>query len=223
MGAVDKGKLDSKVADDLLMDTSVVQLMENPKVASAITRLKDDPGSFPQMCADDPELGDLFSQLKEKMDKTEGDRAAAEKDAPPVRKPSLTDDDAPPLQDATAASAEQARAEGGACFAREDYAGAVRHYERCAALTPRDPPAWTNLAVSLLRLGRAAAALEAAQKAVALEPRFAKGWLRQGEAQAELGKGADAIASFEAGLLRAEGSARLSNPNPTPSLPHAQP
>ena len=39
MGAVDKGKLDSKVADDLLMDTSVVQLMENPKVASAITRL----------------------------------------------------------------------------------------------------------------------------------------------------------------------------------------
>ena len=77
----------------------------------------------------------------------------------------------------------QARAEGGTCFAREDYAGAAVHYERCAALTPRDPPAWTNLAVCLLRLGRTAAALEAAQKAVALEPRFAKGWLRQGEAQ----------------------------------------
>ena len=42
-----------------------------------------------------------------------------------------------------------------------------------------------------------------------LEPRFAKGWLRQGEAQAALGKAADAIASFEAGLLRAEGAARL--------------
>ena len=49
MGAADDIKLDSKVADDLLMDTSVVQLMENPKVSSAITRLKDDPGSFAQM------------------------------------------------------------------------------------------------------------------------------------------------------------------------------
>ena len=55
------------------------------------------------------DTGDLFSQLKEKVDKTEGSRAEADKDAPPVRKPSLTDDDAPPLQDATAASAEQAR------------------------------------------------------------------------------------------------------------------
>ena len=44
------------------------------------------------------------------MDKTEGSRAETDKDAPPVRKPSLTDDDAPPLQDATAAGAEQVRA-----------------------------------------------------------------------------------------------------------------
>ena len=48
-----------------------------------------------------------------------------------------------PLHDATAAEAEQARAEGGACFAREDYAGAAAHYERCTVLTPREPAAWT--------------------------------------------------------------------------------
>ena len=70
MGAVDKGvdmdsvtdrkgKLDTKVADDLLMDASVLQLMENPKVAGAIARLKEEPGCFAQMCADDPELGAL--------------------------------------------------------------------------------------------------------------------------------------------------------------------
>jgi hypothetical protein len=59
MGAVDKGKLDSKVADDLLMDASVVQLMENPKLSAAIARLKEEPGCFQQMCADDPELGEL--------------------------------------------------------------------------------------------------------------------------------------------------------------------
>ncbi len=70
-------------------------------------------------------------------------------------------------------------------------------------------PARQNLAVARLRLEQTEAALSAAQQAVALEPRFAKGWLRQGEAQAALGKAADAIASFEAGLLRAEGAARL--------------
>ena len=62
MGAVDKGKLDSKVADDLLMDASVLQLMENPKVSEAIARLKEEPGCFEQMCADDPELGELPSR-----------------------------------------------------------------------------------------------------------------------------------------------------------------
>ena len=62
MGAVDKGKLDSKVADDLLMDASVLQLMENPKVSEAIARLKEEPGCFEQMCADDPELGKLPSR-----------------------------------------------------------------------------------------------------------------------------------------------------------------
>ena len=64
---MDKGKLDSKVADDLLMDASVLQLMENPKVSEAIARLKEEPGCFAQMCADDPELGELPSRTKPDM------------------------------------------------------------------------------------------------------------------------------------------------------------
>ena len=142
MGAApDAGKLDKDVADNLMNDASVVQLMENPKLVGAIAKLKEEPSCYAELVAADPELGELFGQLKTKLDATETEHAARSKDALPVRKP--VDEDAPPLHDATAAEAEQARAEGGACFAREDYAGAAAHYERCTVLTPREPAAWT--------------------------------------------------------------------------------
>ena len=50
---------------------SVLQLMENQPTptcpSGAIARLKEEPGCFEQMCADDPELGELPSRTKPDM------------------------------------------------------------------------------------------------------------------------------------------------------------
>ncbi|KAL1511881.1 hypothetical protein AB1Y20_005163 [Prymnesium parvum] len=185
-----------QVGEALLEDESVVSLMQHPKLAAAVQRLKEQPGAYAEMVANDAELGQLFEALNRAMTAKEAELCAAE-EAPP------------PLKEEDAAEADACRAEGAAAFAAGDYGRACDAYGRAAALRPDDWIHWSNLAAARLRRGEARGAEEAARKCVALNPRFAKGHLRLGEALAARGAYDEAISSFEAGLLRAEGGVRL--------------
>ena len=71
-----------------MAEKSVVELMQNPKVMDAISKMKADPSCFSQLTAADPELKQLFAQLQTAMEAKEGEVAAP---APP--KSAIFDDE----------------------------------------------------------------------------------------------------------------------------------
>uniref|UniRef100_A0A7S3ARB3 Uncharacterized protein n=1 Tax=Haptolina ericina TaxID=156174 RepID=A0A7S3ARB3_9EUKA len=191
--------LHPSVGDALLADDDVVELMQHPKLASAIQQLKEEPSAYGRLVKEDAELESLFKRLQVAM-------AAKEKE---VGVGANGADDAPPLQEADEAECEAARAEGAALFEAGDYTRACVRYERATLLRPAEHTHWSNLAVARLRAGEPAAAAEAARRCIKLNPRFAKGHLRLGEALHATGEHGAAIEAFELGLLRAEGGVRL--------------
>lgn len=220
-----KPHLDPKVGEALCDEQSVVQLMQSPKMAEALAKLKKDPQSYQSIVQGDPELAEMFGRLRMMMEEKEQSMASQqpESKAPslsasayaPVPQPAtagppaLHDEDVPALQSPEEIAAETAKAEGTAAFEAGDYALAETKYERVCALQPTNPPHWSNLAVARLRGGKAEAAVEAARESTRLNPRFAKGWLRLGEALHATGDLPASVSAYESGLQRAEGAIRL--------------
>ncbi len=191
--------LEGRVADALLCDKSVLELMQHPKLSAAIARLKTEPSAFRSMCSEDVELAGLFAQLQGAMAEKEGEvaasrpgRAGRATDAAAVgtagaagaralpaargtRGASGASDEPPPLQSEEAAGVQQARAEGAFAFEAKDYAAAVLAYEQCVSVEPSEHIHWSNLAIARLRAGDARGAADAATRCVELNPRHAKG------------------------------------------------
>ena len=143
--------LDPNVADVLCAQSSVVELMQRPKVAAAIAKLKEDPSCYKELMAGDPELQVLFSQLQSTMESTE-----SELTVPAGKAGGSLEEVAPPLQDEDAFDAEQAKALGAEAFAKRNFSGACVHYERATELQPGHHIHWSNLSVA--RLGSEVAA-----------------------------------------------------------------
>lgn len=213
------GRLAPGVADHLIGKEDYVHLMQHPKVAAAIQKLKTDPNCLPALCAADDELADLFAKLQAQMSAAEaeygvddgarrstGARAVAA--GPGGSRIFEEDDDAPPLLSPVEAEAEEARARGSKAFAAGHFVDACMHYERACDLEPSAHLHFSNLAAARLKCGRLRLALEAAQQCIRLAPRFAKGYLRCGQALQALGDKPVAADVLEQGLQRAEGSVR---------------
>ena len=204
------GPLDPKVGEALVNDTSVVEIMQHPKMAEALQALKADPSAYQRLVSGDAELATLFDKLRGMMEEKEAESEAGAEAAEKYARPHLSDSGVPALAGMTPeAEADAAKSEGTAAFESGDFTQAASRYERAAALEPAEPTHWSNLAVARLRAGQPDGAVEAAREATRLNPRFAKGWLRLGEAQLALGESASAVQAFEAGLQRAEGAIRL--------------
>ena len=211
MTATPQGLLDPKVGDALLEESSVMDIMQNPKMVEAIQALKTDPTAYGRLTADDPELREMFETLRGKMDEKEQSKSAAQAATEHTRtmdSPAV-EEDVPPLAEADKLECDAAKAEGTRAFEAGDFEVACARYERAAKLEKHHAPHWTNLAVARLRAGRSQQAAEAAREATRLNPRFSKGWLRLGEALEALGEFSEAVTVFEAGLKRAEGAIRL--------------
>lgn len=203
--------LDPKVGDALLDEEEVMSIMQHPKIAAAIPKLKEDPTCYQSLVAEDAELKELFEKLNGKISSKEQAKAAeaAEPRKLTMDSPADAGFDVPPLDDARKVECEEARAQGAAAFEAGEYESACAQYERTVALEPAHAPHWTNLSVARLRAGDARAAVLAAREATRRNPRFAKAWLRLGEALNELGEAGEAAEVFEAGLKRAEGAIRI--------------
>jgi len=209
--------LDPKVGDALLNEESVMSIMQNHKMVSAIEKLKKDPTAYEQLVREDPELLAMFDTLRGQMEDKEKNKDKIQSDGtmkhtgPKITmdSPAVADMDVPPLADSAKLECEAAKAAGTQAFEAADYSTACIEYERTTRLEPHHAPHWTNLAVALLRSGRAEPAVTAARQATRVNPRFTKGWLRLGEALDALGEHSEAIEVFEAGLKRAEGAVRL--------------
>jgi predicted TPR repeat methyltransferase len=101
------------------------------------------------------------------------------------------------------ADTEQARqlfVEGIACFEAGRYADAERKFESSLALVPSRASTLTNLALSRIRLGKAAQALAPLEQVIEIEPDNADAWFQRGVALGDLGRHEDALASHEKAL-----------------------
>jgi Flp pilus assembly protein TadD len=58
------------------------------------------------------------------------------------------------------------------CHARADHSAAIKHYQACLALRPRDADALNNLGVSLINVGRYEEAHDAFRKAISRRPHY---------------------------------------------------
>jgi len=207
-GSTSEYALKPKVGDALLDDPSVVDIMQHPKVAAGIAKLKDDPSCFKDLMQDE-ETARLFGKLQQHFSEKESEVAVQEESGQAAREDTHStsgeNDDAPPLQDSDSLEAEQARAEGANAFAGGDFVDACRHYERAVKFEPEQHIHWTNLSVARLRAGMAAAAADAAHECIRLNPRFAKGYLRLGDARCALRQHVGAKEAYNNGLQRAEG------------------
>eukprot|EP00966_Prymnesium_polylepis_P269276 6220884-Prymnesium_polylepis.1 len=132
--------------------------MQHPKLTVAIQRLKEEPGAYAGMVAEDPELGELFERLQKAMGAKEAEHEAKRANEPP------------PLKAEEEAEADAAKAEGATAFERGDYAHACARYERAAELQPAVHVHWSNLAVARLRNGEPAAAAAAARRCIERNP-----------------------------------------------------
>jgi len=211
------GRLAPGVANHLIDKEEYVNMIQHPKVAAAILKLKADPKCFSALCAEDDELADLFAKMQAQMTAAEAEygvdggprgSTGAQEVAAGAGASRIfdEDDDAPPLLSPDEAEAEEARVRGSKAFGAGQFVDACTHYERACDLEPSAHLHFSNLAAARLKCGRLRPALEAAQECMRLAPRFAKGYLRCGQALQALGDKPAAADVLEQGLHRAEGA-----------------
>jgi len=67
------GRLAPGVANHLIDKEEYVNMIQHPKVAAAILKLKADPKCFSALCAEDDELADLFAKMQAQMTAAEAE------------------------------------------------------------------------------------------------------------------------------------------------------
>ena len=85
---------------------------------------------------------------------------------------------------------------GEACRRRADWAGAIRHYRKVAAIDPCDPVPWNNIGAAYLELERYAPARQCLKRALSLPGPPPEAHYNQALALLQLGRTAEAKKSF---------------------------
>ena len=149
---------------------TVAEVMQNPKLAEALAKLKECPFMYQELVAHDPELQSLFEQLERAVAAKEAEKQA-EKQAPAKKA------GAGGVHPATIA-----RMEGGAAFKAGDYARAAARFATAIAHGGKNPQfLHANRSAALSACGRYAEALEAADAAVARDASYYGPGAEQGD------------------------------------------
>ena len=115
-------------------------------------------------------------------------------------------------EDRTTMSAADCKAKGNEFLKTQDYDTAISWYTSAIEKDPTDKVFYSNRSAAHLQKGDAEAALADGTACIAAQPDWAKGYNRKGCALHALKQYDEAIATFEAGLKIAPGSALLTGP-----------
>lgn len=105
--------------------------------------------------------------------------------------------------------AESEKEKGNEAFYAKDFEEAEAYYTRSLHFRADDTSCWANRALSRLKLGNAAGALQDCDHALAINDRYMKALHRKGKALYELARYEEAVESFQLALKESPGNTQI--------------